>query len=800
MNANNTLVFSKDSLINFLEKWNSIEQKYLYKNKEYDEKRLELIDNILSTLYIDANNSISQDKLHKVNKTVKQIYFDEESNTSERIVEEIFNKFIYQYVNIEGIDILFDSTYFDIEWQMHFGYNFEEYTSNYYRDHYIHQVRNMFEMIELLQKFGFEKYCEDWLLNKHTNKVTEYLMSLLKYDVKNMPHTRYEIYRKLVKYNEELNKDKEKINDAILKQLVHELIYSASIVSALLHDIGYPLSFAMQLDKSVIRFLPNSLKFIRYMDNIDYIESKLKDSLLVKTVGIEEIEKGIKKYDHGTLSAIIFLLYYHDNGKIYSLNKTEVAIIELSALIMYNHTLKYWNQQPKKSINNFDYVQNLFTKNPLSYLFRICDDIQEWDRVYFQNTEKSNYFICNSCRMPTIKRYDDKNISKNNLLYNPSEYICGCNSETAFYNLRKNLYRKTINVRCCDEVVIVADRSTTVNSIPKNKTIFFHFDLFSLLEVTKYNQEYARYRAEEFRKIKLMLENQNDLGNTYLDYFISSNPVEIKMGILIEYIKCFCGATHDITKLSNLILNNNSLNSTKYKFFEERLKVYLNIYKEICSFKIKNIGNKANIVQFVDNLAQSENIENRNFIELSKKALERFYNKYNYSYQNVIGSLSKDDCDEYKKINNKYLKLHCYDEYESHFTENYVQDAEYRQYLENKDTDNWNMYADLYMFYLMNQKINQCHRTKMYILSNLHKINDFLNDGLKIKDVQIDDSNIIILKNENKISESITNFINKTVEGISEYINDNYGLDDGEEDLDNSNTTDERIKEAAGVS
>lgn len=74
---------------------------------------------------------------------------------------------------------------------------------------------------------------------------------------------------------------------------------------------------------------------------------------------------------------------------LYFTESLEKMVIELSALVIYNHTLRY------------DKVK--FRENPLSYVFRLCDDMKEWDRLYFNVNKKSNFLICSKCRLPITR-------------------------------------------------------------------------------------------------------------------------------------------------------------------------------------------------------------------------------------------------------------------------------------------------------------------------------------------------------------------------------------------------------------
>lgn len=481
----------------------------------------------------------------------------------------------------------------------------------------------------------------------------------------------------------------------------------------MVHDIGYPLSFLLKSNKNVSRYVPNSISFIKEINNIEYLDSKLKDTLLLKVVGIKEIVKGLEKYDHGVLSAIILLLFYYDNGKIYSLSKTEKAIIELSSLIIYNHTIKYKNQEEKRA--EYDYVKNIFVKNPLSYIFRLCDDIQEWDRVYFENTRESNYTICNNCKTPLVRKHSNCNLKEDsNKELKKIEYSCMCNSENT-YNLRANEYRKTINVICCKEVDINYKElnNNSESGIPRNKEIVFKYDLFSLLEVAKYNVGYADIRAKEIKKIKIALSEQNDLYNTYVDFFMSNNPVELKLEILRRYLKKNTGIKNCQELLGSLPFNNNG--SVLVKKINEIIKKRFEIYYNLVDLINKIDSNKKEeFLKKIDKII--EEIANTDFKNLAKIASEKYYNANQCTREKIFASLNYDSLEEYNKLKQIYLNLYQCSNKEKILINNYFDRQSYLDFQSEVQTcfnsqgnsndiiDNWNHYLDVYYFYFMNEE------------------------------------------------------------------------------------------------
>ena len=61
-----------------------------------------------------------------------------------KIYDLFYNKIICKYLNIEGLERLFNEKYMEFEWNMHLGIDYKGHKRNYYRDHFIHQIRNAY--------------------------------------------------------------------------------------------------------------------------------------------------------------------------------------------------------------------------------------------------------------------------------------------------------------------------------------------------------------------------------------------------------------------------------------------------------------------------------------------------------------------------------------------------------------------------------------------------------------------------------------------------------------------------------
>lgn len=509
----NEKILNNENFIAFLNSFDTIKHKYFWDldEKQYDSNLKKSTVQISSNYFNGGTrtNYSSLDKWCDVNDIINTVYFDrnEQSIDYINIIRRVVEKFINQYVDIENMDILFNHHFFNFEKMMH-----EEYRNNekpYYRDHYIHQVRNMYEMFVMLDDFSLY---DNLVKNQFDNnrEIGNYLLR----NIANSKNGKYKYdIDTLKKIFNDFGKNEESNIDNYLK---HYIIYSTVIVSALLHDIGYPLEFLGRVGDSFEEFLPISELFFESKIDISYIHDVLRTSLLFNIISFQEIKQRLLKHDHGALSAIVLLLFFYKSGQINTMVPVKRAIIELSSVVIYNHTIKYEFQTLKKE----HLYQNIYVKNPISYLFRLCDDIQEWQRVYYEITDKSNIFICPKCLMPMIK------IEKNN---KGIEYRCACNQVSGI-RLNEFDYRRTMNAIACKKIIIKKNNDNFLN-------IKIDYGLTELLQLSMYNHFYAHYRQDELYSLKRSAMLQRDLSYIYIDGIISYNPIYLKIEILKKYIE-----------------------------------------------------------------------------------------------------------------------------------------------------------------------------------------------------------------------------------------------------------------------
>ena len=471
------------------------------------------------------------EKAQKAYRTVRKVYDDEIRNHL-GILQVASEKFLGDFVSIEGIEQLFADSYFHFEWMMHLEYNPDKHEHINYRDHYIHQIKNMYEMLVLLDEYGYMDYCIESYQN-NTNLIANQIKSGIEKQIQMADDQEWALFKDI---NEKMDKDK---SEAEARKRMQEycyryLINAVSIVAALTHDIGYPVTFMLRTTEHLHSFLPLSEAFLHLNDAMPHLEEILQGSLLYRSVAPREIAKSIKdKKDHGAISAVILLSKYYETGAIYRLEPIERMVIELSAVVVYNHTLKYKYMGAKDELR----YRNLFEENPISYLFRLCDDLQEWGRVYFDISKSSNFLVCPWCHMPISrdKVQSDKppHIS----------YSCAC----GISGVRRTQfpYRKLTNISACDALKIAGVNLPNVSGDKKRLKISMEYNLVSLLQLSLYNPAFAWQRADGVYEVKRMLDGQRTIPDVYIETFLTNNPVAIKVECLERYIRHIWGK-HDI--------------------------------------------------------------------------------------------------------------------------------------------------------------------------------------------------------------------------------------------------------------
>lgn len=403
-----------------------------------------------------------------------RIIFDEKDTQEQLCLIDNTLKIFSKYFNIEGLDRMLASNYTGIETDIFFEYNPKDGTPRKTRDHYKHQFRNAYLGSVLLLDYGF--------------------LDLIENSIRDMSGTFSEYIINSCSIN----------GDGSYK----EIIYKTYFLAALFHDIGYPLEFFMRKSEQIHNYSP-FLKIVTPNIKTSYIEIKalLADSILFRFIDNENLKQMYEKNDHGALSAMSFLLNFYYSGSIYSLNTTDRCIIELAAVAIYKHT------------SNFTNGRMVFSDDPVSFLLRLCDDLQEWQRFSLLINENHNYLKCEKCYK--IIRNDKDGHGDNKL------YECSCGKQ--FEKITQIQNRKVNYINICDEIEISLDNDK------KNININIKYDYYKQLELMLNDYTAVSYREKDLEKIKIMLMFQKYIPNINIEYFLSNNPIEILTKIIEDF-------------------------------------------------------------------------------------------------------------------------------------------------------------------------------------------------------------------------------------------------------------------------
>ncbi len=592
--------WDKLSCIEFLRRFDAFEHKYLNIGDGNNanltasfekEERIIWGDVLNSQGHSIANHNFSTKEEAEAAQGIRQVYRDEKDYTNEYIemLDLVRDRFIYDYTGIEGLCDFFSPAYFEYEWGMHLELDYNNYTSKFYRDHYVHQIRNMFEMFSLLDDFGYYKKCYDSYTDPENN-IGTFIAEAINQEILSMNDTDKELYGKVLSlrktatgerlrtcYKAYLNNasiakvmppvcsfgqrqqfdirseysqtgllssfwggavdnNREELRDLML----HYIIYSAAIIASLAHDIGYPISYIRRVSDRLNKYLPVNRLLASITKDYSEIVRALQNSLLFSVVASpEKIEHRLNSSEeHGAQSAVVLLMYFHQHGG--RLTGLQRCAIEIAALVIYNHTNKFSViNKPKEGKPETipELVRSDIYKEPLSHIFRMCDDLQEWDRVYFEITDKNNIMICPNCKTPITRRFGT-DICKPK----QKKYYCCCtypksevepNVETGIYDTNGFVNRRILNVIGCNHMEVEN------NDVDRYTKFTMNYDCGALLNIMTFSTSYGRVRAKALKELKILHSYQGCHDSILVDCFVSGNPLTVKIQILKEYVKCF---------------------------------------------------------------------------------------------------------------------------------------------------------------------------------------------------------------------------------------------------------------------
>lgn len=559
------------------------------------------------------------------------------------LFQKTLDKFLIEYVSIPGLSALFNEHYPEFEWSMHVNMKFKDQRNSYYRDHFIHQLRNMYMMFSVLNDEYIYKQATDSLTNPSICRFTEYISNcMLQY--RSIHQQVFKDCPVIIDAFEEYKKSEkqcsfERGSDCYF---VRYVAHAASVIAALFHDIGYPIAYFYEIEERAVEFIPAFTALLNEGDvNFNHIKNVLGDSLLFQIVNPKQIEAKFLKRDHGVLSALLLALNFYKNGRIHSLSIEKQVALEVGILMIYNHTLDflYCDEKSKSSLYKLQ-----FARDPLSWLFRFCDDAQEWDREYFEIGSTPNLLFCPKCHTPLLKhtknsyefdeafqnveKYLDKDRqekcdtphttdndthqkeeSANTNFYawpdltGIDRYNCRCGQQVSqeFKRFRWFERRQIITVSVCDNVTIqerfqIAEGSSASKDIGYLH-INFHYDPYKQLRLCTIHHKFSEYRAKDLLKVKRFLQLQSFLVDekgykrVVLEHNLSSNPFLLKAMIWWEY---FQGIEEriDITKSGEIereilflvenLFDENQLDLKNNIIYNSIFYAYLSIYWNQC--------------------------------------------------------------------------------------------------------------------------------------------------------------------------------------------------------------------------
>lgn len=262
-------------------------------------------------------------------------------------------------------------------------------------------------------------------------------------------------------------------------------------------------------------------------------------------------------------------------------------------------------------------------------------------------------------------------------------------------------------------------------------TVCLNFDLYKLLLMSYINNNYAKIRLDEFNKLKKLLDsqvfvfpenNKDRFDRIVLDYFVTANPLLIKLKILERWIvKSFLNGNNDremfISYLSKLMLNRRQLKRIYSQVAEKKKYTQLKAYL---------VEGDMPALEFYIRLLQHchSNAASRSTVSDlgSCKDYIEIYKISNPQYYQTMGALIKDCirhyqdsyiCDQFGKTSSPAASSDQYEEAYKRKADLYQHIAVYTEprnsFNHYEQTDRVPVigyYKDMFFFYLANEQLN----------------------------------------------------------------------------------------------
>lgn len=412
----------------------------------------------------------------------KRLLYGEEDARAQLCMLEGMQKFLHEYIGIEGLEDLLINNFGTIENGIFFEHDAKG-NPVHIREHAKHQMKNAFLGSVFLLEYG---YLEDVAKNIITaeSTVTEYLTYQGMLEIVGEDKT--------IQSQEELfgMLSKSQYRQELLKKL-QEWTYKIFMISSILHDIGYPLEYYLRTAKTLTEY-PPYLKILSPVVKTDFAQLKasLLESQLFQQVDHAKIKQKYDANNHGVLSAVSLLMHFYHNGRIYTLNREQRCLIEMSAIAIYRHTDKFSAES-----------RMVYRKDPISYLVRLCDDLQEWQRFKVIINDKHNYLQCGKCGKVILSEHN--------------KYQCPCCGQS--YVKVTQINNRKVNYIClCDELFIEEGKEQI--------TVVIHFNLLKQFEILMDDHKAIISRAADLEKVQEILDMQTMKPKLKIVYFASNNP------------------------------------------------------------------------------------------------------------------------------------------------------------------------------------------------------------------------------------------------------------------------------------
>lgn len=403
----------------------------------------------------------------------KKLLYGEYDAGAQMCLLENMQRFLHEYIGIEGLEELLVNNYGTIENSIFFEHNDQGQPASI-REHSKHQMKNAYLGSVLLLEYGYLEDMAQAVLQGRS-AATRYLC--------------YQAETALGVKSGDTGKREE-----ILAKL-EEWCYKIYMVSALLHDIGYPLEYYLRSARKLTDY-PPYLKLLSPTVKLPFGEMKalLSESRLFHMVDQAQIREKYEKDNHGALSAVSLLMHFYYGGRIYTMPAESRCIIEMAAVAVYRHTDRFSGGK-----------RMVYLQDPISFMVRLCDDLQEWDRFKLTLNEKHNYLRCPRCGRLLLEK-EEKGL-----------YQCDCAQKTKFQKVTEIKNKKMNYICLCDRLRLERDGD--------GLSVTFDFSLLRQIEILTEDYTAVLKREKDLKDVEKMLEDQHKVSEIKLVRFLSNNPL-----------------------------------------------------------------------------------------------------------------------------------------------------------------------------------------------------------------------------------------------------------------------------------